>query len=630
MTPTPDSAEPRKHSTPFEYSPTLPQLPFKMLVLAELSPRDVQMGVSRVSGRISIDKDTFSTILEQLAGRVTLEVPNLLSETPQTFLVDIPLRSLKSFHPEVIAEQIPALKDLLQIRKLLLAAQERKISHAELLQQLAHLADNSEFLSHLQQRLSRSETPPSSRVPAQPSSTDQPVRTTKADPLDALLEMVDLPEQREIPSARRTVSLLDQVFSSIASSASSTSYADIRVLQTAINDLETTIGAQVRTVLHHPEFHRLETVWRGLKFLVDRTDFRANIQIEVLSTGKASLGQVFQEQVFEPEYEGIRGDPLSVIIADYEFDASLPDMDLLQEIAQKAEILQVPFLSSLGASFFGLETLEALVGSSMGRTRFEQPEYIKWYTLRQSEASRWITLACNRFLLRLPYGSAGERTPAFPFQEFSGREKPVYLWGNPVWAVASLLSASVAHIGWPTEITGIHRGGAIENLPVRTYQVREQEVALPLETVVSDQMERDLTDNGILVLTSPLNTDMALILSAPTVHKPTRYTDAATTAESRLRATLPYQLAASQIVHYVERLYRDIVSGNTLQGIKEDFCRALHRYLSTSGELSAEAIRVEITTSPEHPGVYELVLHLCPGQKVIGGQARIELRIPIR
>ncbi len=41
--------------------------------------------------------------------------------------------------------------------------------------------------------------------------------------------------------------------------------------------------------MHNPAFQQVASVWCGLKFLVDRTDFRQNVSIDVLDVTKDDL-----------------------------------------------------------------------------------------------------------------------------------------------------------------------------------------------------------------------------------------------------------------------------------------------------------------------------------------------------
>ncbi|OKO70478.1 type VI secretion system contractile sheath large subunit [Bradyrhizobium sp. NAS96.2] len=56
-----------------------------------------------------------------------------------------------------------------------------------------------------------------------------------------------------------------------------------------IAEIDRKISAQLDAVLHTDEFQQLKSVWRGLKFMVDRTDFRQNTKIEILSVSKDEL-----------------------------------------------------------------------------------------------------------------------------------------------------------------------------------------------------------------------------------------------------------------------------------------------------------------------------------------------------
>jgi len=55
------------------------------------------------------------------------------------------------------------------------------------------------------------------------------------------------------------------------------------VVDRMIVALDAKISAQVDQIVHHKEFQALESSWRSLKLLVDRTNFRENIKIDVLS-----------------------------------------------------------------------------------------------------------------------------------------------------------------------------------------------------------------------------------------------------------------------------------------------------------------------------------------------------------
>jgi len=53
-----------------------------------------------------------------------------------------------------------------------------------------------------------------------------------------------------------------------------------------IAELDYQISRQLDAVMHHEEFQAVESLWRGVKSLVDKTDFRQNVKIELLSMSK--------------------------------------------------------------------------------------------------------------------------------------------------------------------------------------------------------------------------------------------------------------------------------------------------------------------------------------------------------
>ena len=68
----------------------------------------------------------------------------------------------------------------------------------------------------------------------------------------------------------------------IQDSAQKVERLDKSLLDYHIARIDEQIGRQLDEILHNETFQEVESAWRGLKFLVDRTDFRQNVKIEVL------------------------------------------------------------------------------------------------------------------------------------------------------------------------------------------------------------------------------------------------------------------------------------------------------------------------------------------------------------
>lgn len=97
-------------------------------------------------------------------------------------------------------------------------------------------------------------------------------------------------------SADERVTAAIQVFMQVISkSGQLVEKLDKSLLDSHIAELDYQISRQLDEVMHHPEFQRVESLWRGLKHTVDRTDFRQNVKIEILDVSKDDLRQDFED-----------------------------------------------------------------------------------------------------------------------------------------------------------------------------------------------------------------------------------------------------------------------------------------------------------------------------------------------
>src|SRR4051794_7401602 len=111
-----------------------------------------------------------------------------------------------------------------------------------------------------------------------------------------------------------------------------------------IAEIDFKLSRQIDEILHHPAFQKLESAWRGLKFVVDRTDFRENIKIELLNCSKEDLLADFEDApeipksglykiVYSAEFGQFGGRPYGAIVSNYDFGPGPQDIALLQKCA---------------------------------------------------------------------------------------------------------------------------------------------------------------------------------------------------------------------------------------------------------------------------------------------------------
>lgn len=187
---------------------------------------------------------------------------------------------------------------------------------------------------------------------------------------------------------------------------------EVRVTAAAVDemiaDLDQKLSKQVDVVLHNKEFQQLESAWTSLKFLVDRTDFRENIKVELMNASKTDLLDDFEDApeitksglyklAYTQEYGQFGGKPYGMIVGNYEFGPSAPDIKLLQNMASVATMSHAPFVAAAGAQFFGIDSFTGLPNLKDLKSIFEMPQYIKWQSFRESEDSRNVARLCPIF-----------------------------------------------------------------------------------------------------------------------------------------------------------------------------------------------------------------------------------------
>lgn len=97
------------------------ELPFRMLVLGDFNQRPDDTPLEERQ-KINIDKDNFDKVLKEQGVRLQANVKDVLSgEEGAEISVDIKFDSLKDFSPDRVAESVPELKKLLDVRNALAA-----------------------------------------------------------------------------------------------------------------------------------------------------------------------------------------------------------------------------------------------------------------------------------------------------------------------------------------------------------------------------------------------------------------------------------------------------------------------------------------------------------------------------
>ncbi|MGX5851225.1 type VI secretion system contractile sheath large subunit [Mesorhizobium sp. PL10] len=417
-----------------------------------------------------------------------------------------------------------------------------------------------------------------------------------------------------------------------------------------IAEIDKKLSSQVDEILHNEQFTTLESAWRSLRFIVDRTDFRQNVKIEMMNVSKDDLLTDFEDSpevskaglykhIYTAEYGQFGGQPVGAVVCNYAFGPGQQDVKLAQYCASVGAMAHAPIIAGAAPSMFGVDSFEEIPNLKDMVSIFEGPKYAKWNAFRESEDARYFALAMPRFLLRTPYGPEATPVKAFNYEEGSNGKTENYLWGNASIALATRLTDSFAKYRWCPNIIGPQSGGAVENLPVHTFEAMGQlQSKIPTEVLVSDRKEFELAEQGFIALTMRKGSDNAAFFSANSVQKPRFFGNSAEGKEAELNykvgTQLPYMMIINRLAHYIKVLQREnIGSWKNSSELENELNNWIRQYVSDQDNPSADVRsrrplrKAQITVSDVEgePGWYSVGMALQPHFKYMGANFTLSL-----
>lgn len=416
----------------------------------------------------AVEFDSVDVMLARLAPRLQLPLG------PHGSTIEIGFNALEDFHPDALFDRLEIFRLLASLRQRLLSPATFAAAVAELMQgsaQAPALADTAPAASALMQAgtaVSGLVLPSDARLSDFARLVGGPATAAPvgASPIDALLRHVVAPHVQPAADPRR-----DELVASVDASL-----ADLMC-----------------GVLHHPRFQALESLWRGLDFLLRRVETGVDLSVHVLDVPVLSLAAdlvadddltvsgLYRWLVQQPAEHADGG--YTLVLGCYEFDAMPPHVELLGRIAGVAQHAGCVFISSIQAAPFA--------ASPSSSNALHPLTAHAWQALRGLSAADHLALAAPRFMLRYPYGQRSDPIERFAFEEFNEHEGlRALLWGHPAWLLASLLAGPQADGG----------DALIDDLPFH-YAVDQHgdQVALPCtDLLVGNEAATRLAAQGLI------------------------------------------------------------------------------------------------------------------------------------
>lgn len=433
----------------------------------------------------------------------------------------------------------------------------------------------------------------------------------------------------------------------------------VRMLNTDVGRIDTMVSRQVNEILHAPRLQKLEASWQGLRYLVQRVDpEEQNIKIRVLNvTWKALVrdldrsiefdqNQLFRK-VYSSEFGTSGGEPFSVMIGDFEIrphpeqDSPTDDVSALRMISQVAAAAFCPFVTGAAPSMLGLDEFAGLQRPVRLADIYEQPEFLKWRSLRQTEDSRFLALVMPRIVLRLPYRDDGSRQDGFRFHEdVMGADRSRYLWGNASYAMGAVLIRAFTESRWLADIRGVRQGedvgGLVSGLPNCPYGTDTPGISdrCSTDVMITDMQDQELSDLGFIPLCHCPGTLHAAFYSNATVQKPVEYDEQYASTNARISSMLQYVLCVSRFAHYIKVLGREKIGSFAEPQDCESYLNEwLQRYITQDDDAPLDLkaryplrdASAEVREQPGRPGSYACTIHLQPHYQLDGMVSAVKL-----
>ena len=466
--------------------------------------------------------------------------------------------------------------------------------------------------------------------------------------IDDILSVTKLaPENEAYSVAKKGVeALIMQIFQP----GKSVEKVNALICDEMIAELDKKVSRQLDQILHNPDFQKLESSWRSLKFIVDRTNFRENVKLEIMNLSKQDLLDDFTDApevaqsglykvAYSREYGQFGGQPYAAIIGNYEFGPEAKDIKLMQDLASVSAMSHAPFIAAASAQMFGIDDFSKLPDLKDLKSIFEGPQYARWQAFRNSEDSRYMALTVPHFLLRLPYGQSSNPTKSFAYEESVSEGNDRFLWGNASFAFASRLTESFADYRWCANIIGPQGGGTVENMELYQYEsMGAIQTKIPTEIVITDRKEFELAEEGFIALTMRKGSNNAAFFSAQSCQKPRSFGISKEGKEAELNyklgTQLPYMFVVNRLAHYIKVIQREnIGSFKDRAELQDELNKWIGQYVvemdnptaSTRAKKPLRSAQINVEDVEGDPGWYRVSMMVTPHFKYMGSSFTLSL-----
>lgn len=143
------------YKTDIDGEPAVVDLPLRLMVLGDFSngsSKDRQVDLDQRDLR-SLDGSNIGEIMKDMGINLDIVVPDKINAEEQDMRVQLKIDSLKSFSPDEIAKQVPQIRSLLLLKKLLEEIQSNVANKKEFARLLNTLYSSESLLKQMRDKL---------------------------------------------------------------------------------------------------------------------------------------------------------------------------------------------------------------------------------------------------------------------------------------------------------------------------------------------------------------------------------------------------------------------------------------------------------------------------------------------
>jgi type VI secretion system ImpC/EvpB family protein/type VI secretion system ImpB/VipA family protein len=435
--------------------------PLHVAMVGDFSGRSSRGVLEALSNRrpVSIDIDNMAEVM----GCCHVSLP-LLHKPGEC--VELHFKTPEDFHPDRLCRLAEPLDGLLQLRKRLLNPKTAAAASIEARDLLGAAV---------------------AAVSSAPVAVDS-----------ALVEqlLAKLPAGASPARANPTVGI-DALISNLFRSCAGSECAP--VADEWIEPLDLELTRQLRAILHHPDFQQMEAAWSAVAMLVNAFGAEDSIKLSLIDVSKAELMADLETPAIEASgfYKLLAQQPPALLVANFTFGDTLAELDTMERLSRIAAAAKAPVIAAAHPHLTGCESFSAQPDPQSWSRPLPPPCLQRWQALRQSPEACYLGLAAPRFLLRQPYGQAGDAIDLFPFEELSdAAAHESYLWGNPAFLCGYVLCQAFLKEGWNLATA---RSAEVGDMPVHSIaDDDETTVKSWAETWLSERAAGVMLKHGLI------------------------------------------------------------------------------------------------------------------------------------